>query len=56
MRTLLANVFAIATTLSLFWLGGFNFDERGEDAALCAFVTLLACFLATLFSKISLLE
>lgn len=34
------SAFLVVSTLICWWLGGFNFDARGEDAALC-FLTVL---------------
>lgn len=43
MNTKVARSLGIAALCpALFWLGGFNFDARGEIAAACAILTIFA--------------
>jgi hypothetical protein len=35
-------LFFAVTIPYLFWVGGFNFNERGETAVACSFMTLIS--------------
>lgn len=40
----------VAVAASIAWVGGFDFDRRDHDVALCVFFTLLAGVLAAYVS------
>lgn len=48
-----ASVFfgALAFFAALAWLGGYDFDRRGDDVAMMAFIFVGASFAAVMFSE-----
>jgi hypothetical protein len=47
MKRLLYFTASAGVVCFLFWLGGFDFDQRGQPALACALCALLAGFIAT---------
>lgn len=41
LRIIAFGLFCASCVPLLFWLHGFNFDQRGNDAFLCGYLTLL---------------
>ena len=52
MKTAIAYLIFFCLSLGLFWLGGFDFNERGADAVFCAFISLFAGALGVCIYKI----
>lgn len=51
--SVLAGIVAVLCVLGGFWLGGFNFDCRGEFAVVCYVCSIFAMLLGFMLTSIS---
>ena len=53
-KTVAVFIGLLALSAFLFWLGGFNFDRRGEDVAFSTLIVIFAaCFLTGIWAGIT---
>ena len=53
MKSIIGATIGALLSLCFFWLGGFDFNERGIDAVVCSIITISFAVIGWLASKLT---